>query len=109
MAGFVTELVLTAGFLFVIMGATDTRAPSGFAPLAIGLALTLIHLISIPTPNPWVTPARSPGPALLVGGWAWAQFWFFWLPPIRGGIRGGAAYRWLAPARRGAAADVPAA
>jgi aquaporin Z len=108
-AGFVAELILTAGFLFVIMGATDTRAPSGFAPLAIGLALTLIHLISIPVTNTSVNPARSTGPALLVGGWALAQLWLFWLAPILGGILGGAAYRWLATAQPVAAADVPAA
>jgi len=108
-AGFVTELVLTAGFLFVIMGATDTRAPSGFAPLAIGLALTLIHLISIPITNTSVNPARSTGPALLVGGWALAQLWLFWLAPILGGILGGAAYRWLATTERIPAADVTAA
>ena len=108
-AGFVTELVLTAGFLFVIMGATDTRAPSGFAPLAIGLALTLIHLISIPITNTSVNPARSTGPALLVGGWALAQLWLFWLAPILGGILGGAAYRWLATTERAPAADVTAA
>jgi aquaporin Z len=108
-AGFVTELVLTAGFLFVIMGATDTRAPSGFAPLAIGLALTLIHLISIPITNTSVNPARSTGPALLVGGWALAQLWLFWLAPILGGILGGAAYRWLATTQPIVTADVPAA
>src|SRR5947207_13736082 len=109
MAGFVTELVLTAGFLFVIMGATDTRAPSGFAPLAIGLALTLIHLISIPVTNTSVNPALSSGPALLVGGWASAQLWLFWLPPILGGILGGMSYRWLATTQPVAVADVPAA
>jgi aquaporin Z len=97
-AGVVIELVLTAGFLFVIMGATDTRAPSGFAPIAIGLTLTLIHLISIPVTNTSVNPARSTGPALLVGGWALAQLWLFWLAPILGGIFGGVAYRWLAAA-----------
>ena len=85
----VSELVLTAGFLFVIMGVTDTRAPSGFAPLAIGLTLTLIHLISIPVTNTSVNPARSTGPALLVGGWALAQLWLFWLAPIVGGAIGG--------------------
>ena len=108
-AGFVTELVLTAGFLFVIMGVTDTRAPSGFAPLAIGLTLTLIHLISIPVTNTSVNPARATGPALLVGGWALAQLWLFWLAPILGGIVGGVAYRWLATRERVAAADVTAA
>src|SRR5439155_154043 len=81
--------VLTAGFLFVIMGATDSRAPAGFAPIAIGLALTLIHLISIPVTNTSVNPARSTGPAVFVGGWALAQLWLFWLAPILGGIAGG--------------------
>jgi len=90
--------VMTAIFLFVIMGATDKRAPIGFAPLAIGLTLTLIHLISIPVTNTSVNPARSTGPALLVGGWALAQLWLFWLAPILGGIIGGVAYRWLAAA-----------
>jgi aquaporin Z len=108
-SGLVVELVLTAGFLFVIMGVTDTRAPSGFAPLAIGLTLTLIHLISIPVTNTSVNPARSTGPALLVGGWALAQLWLFWLAPILGGILGGAAYRWLATRAPVAAADVTAA
>ncbi len=98
-ACFVSEAVLTAGFLFVIMGATDIRAPAGFAPIAIGLALTLIHLISIPVTNTSVNPARSTGPALFVGGWALAQLWLFWVAPILGGVVGGAAYRWLmAPA-----------
>src|SRR5438067_12144444 len=94
-AGLIAELVLTAGFLFVIMGATDSRAPAGFAPIAIGLALTLIHLISIPITNTSVNPARSTGPAILVGGWALAQLWLFWLAPILGAIAGAAAYRWL--------------
>jgi aquaporin Z len=105
----VIELVLTAGFLFVIMGVTDSRAPSGFAPLAIGLTLTLIHLISIPVTNTSVNPARSTGPALLVGGWALAQLWLFWLAPILGGIIGGVAYRWLAAAEPVAVAEVTAA
>ena len=108
-SGLVIELVLTAGFLFVIMGVTDTRAPSGFAPLAIGLTLTLIHLISIPVTNTSVNPARSTGPALLVGGWALAQLWLFWLAPILGGILGGVSYRWLATRAPVAAADVTAA
>jgi aquaporin Z len=94
-AGFMTELVLTAGFLFVIMGATDARAPAGLAPLAIGLALTLIHLISIPVTNTSVNPARSTGPALLVGGWALAQLWLFWLAPIAGAVIAGSVTRWL--------------
>src|SRR5437868_1999614 len=96
LSGLVCELVLTAAFLFVIMGATDSRAPAGFAPIAIGLALTLIHLISIPVTNTSVNPARSTGPAILVGGWALAQLWLFWLAPILGAIVGAAAYRWLA-------------
>jgi aquaporin Z len=105
----IIELVLTAGFLFVIMGVTDSRAPSGFAPLAIGLTLTLIHLISIPITNTSVNPARSTGPALLVGGWALAQLWLFWLAPILGGIVGGVAYRWLAAPAPITVAEVPAA
>ena len=95
MAGLVCEVVMTAGFLFVIMGATDNRAPAGFAPIAIGLALTLIHLVSIPVTNTSVNPARSTGPALFVGGWALAQLWLFWVAPIVGGIVGGVAYRGL--------------
>jgi aquaporin Z len=95
LSGFVCEVVMTAAFLFVIMGATDSRAPAGFAPIAIGLALTLIHLISIPVTNTSVNPARSTGPAVLVGGWALAQLWLFWLGPILGGVLGGIAYRWL--------------
>jgi aquaporin Z len=106
-ACFVCELVLTAGFIFVIMGATDQRAPAGFAPIAIGLALTLIHLISIPVTNTSVNPARSLGPAVFVGGWALAQLWLFWLAPILGGIIGGLAYRWLL--EPSAAAEMPAA
>ncbi len=108
-AGFVIELVLTAGFLFVIMGATDSRAASGFAPIAIGLTLTLIHLISIPVTNTSVNPARSTGPALLVGGWALAQLWLFWLAPILGGIVGGVAYRWLSAAEPVPAPEITAA
>ncbi len=94
-AALVCEVVLTAGFLFVIMGATDSRVPVGFAPIAIGLALTLIHLISIPVTNTSVNPARSTGPALFVGGWALAQLWLFWVAPILGGVIGGVAYRGL--------------
>jgi len=108
LAGLVTEVVMTAGFLFVIMGVTDSRAPSGFAPLAIGLTLTLIHLISIPITNTSVNPARSTGPALLVGGWALGQLWLFWLAPILGGIIGGVAYRWLAAAEPVTAGEVTA-
>ena len=94
-AGFVTEVVMTAMFLFVILGATDKRAPQGFAPIAIGLCLTLIHLISIPVTNTSVNPARSTGPALIVGGWALAQLWLFWVAPLLGATLGGFVYRWL--------------
>ena len=89
---FVAEVVLTFFFLMIIMGATDRRAPSGFAPIAIGLGLTLIHLIGIPVTNLSVNPARSTGPAIFVGGWALAQLWLFWLAPIIGGTVGGALY-----------------
>jgi aquaporin Z len=92
MAGFVTEVVLTGFFLFIIMGATDGRAPAGFAPIAIGLALTLIHLISIPVTNTSVNPARSTGPALLEGGIALQQLWLFWVAPLIGGALGALAY-----------------
>jgi aquaporin Z len=95
LAGFVTEVVMTMMFLFIIMGATHGRAPAGFAPLAIGLALTLIHLVSIPVTNTSVNPARSTGPALFVGGWALAQLWLFWVAPLIGGALGGVLYRWL--------------
>jgi aquaporin Z len=94
-AGFLMEVVLTAGFLLIILGSTDDRAPSGFAPIAIGLALTLIHLISIPVTNTSVNPARSTGPALLVGGLALQQLWLFWVAPLIGGLLGGASYRML--------------
>ena len=92
-ASLVSEIVMTFMFLIVIMGVTDTRAPAGFAPLAIGLALTLIHLISIPVTNTSVNPARSTGPALFVGGWALQQLWLFWVAPLLGGALGGFAYR----------------
>jgi aquaporin Z len=95
LAGLTAELVLTFMFLVVIMGATDSRAPAALAPLAIGLALTLIHLISIPVTNTSVNPARSTGPAVFVGGWAMAQLWLFWVAPIVGGAVGGFAYRAL--------------
>jgi aquaporin Z len=88
-ACFVAEVVLTAFFLLVILGSTDERAPKGFAPIAIGLCLTLIHLISIPVTNTSVNPARSTGPALFVGGWALSQLWLFWIAPIVGAIIGG--------------------
>jgi aquaporin Z len=89
----VAEVVMTAMFLVVILGATDSRAPAGFAPLAIGLALTLIHLISIPITNTSVNPARSTGVAVYVGGWAVAQLWLFWVAPIIGGALGALIYR----------------
>jgi len=95
MAGFVCEVTMTAMFLFVIMGATHGRAPAGFAPLAIGLALVMIHLVSIPVTNTSVNPARSTGPALFVGGWALQQLWLFWVAPLIGGVIGGVVYRWL--------------
>ena len=94
-AALTAEVVLTMMFLFVIMGATHGKAPVGFAPLAIGLLLTLIHLISIPVTNTSVNPARSTGPALFVGGWALAQLWLFWVAPLVGGAIGGVLYRWL--------------
>lgn len=94
-AGFVTEVVLTMFFLLIIMGSTHGRAPKGFAPIAIGLGLTLIHLISIPITNTSVNPARSTGPALVEGGIALQQLWLFWLAPIIGGALGGIAYRTL--------------
>jgi aquaporin Z len=89
---FVAEIVLTFFFLMIIMGATDRRAPAGFAPIAIGLGLTLIHLVGIPVTNLSVNPARSTGPAIFVGGWAIAQLWLFWVAPIIGGIVGGVLY-----------------
>ncbi len=89
----VCEIVMTFMFLFVIMGATDKRAPKGFAPIAIGLCLTLIHLISIPVTNTSVNPARSTGVALFAGGWAIQQLWLFWAAPIIGGVLGGIVYR----------------
>jgi aquaporin Z len=89
MACFLIEVVLTAFFLLIILGSTDERAPKGFAPIAIGLGLTLIHLISIPVTNTSVNPARSTGPAIFVGGWALSQLWLFWLAPIAGAILGG--------------------
>ena len=91
----VCEIVMTAFFLLIIMGATHKRAPVGFAGIAIGLALTLIHLISIPVTNTSVNPARSTGPAIFQGGWALAQLWFFWVMPIIGGIVGGLIYRFF--------------
>ncbi len=98
-AALVTEVVMTMFFLLVILGATDKRAPAGFAPIAIGLALTLIHLISIPVTNTSVNPARSTGPALIVGDWALGQLWLFWVAPIAGALIAGALYRWLGSER----------
>jgi aquaporin Z len=91
------EVAMTFAFIFVIMGATHGDAPRGFAPLAIGLCLTLIHLISIPVTNTSVNPARSTGPAIFAGGWALQQLWAFWVAPLVGGALGGLAYRWLSP------------
>jgi aquaporin Z len=95
LAALVCELVMTYMFLLVILGATDRRAPAGFAGIPIGFALTLIHLISIPVTNTSVNPARSTGPALFVGGWALQQLWLFWVAPIVGAALAGATYRWL--------------
>jgi len=94
-SAFVAEVLMTMMFLFIIMGATHGKAPAGFAPLAIGLGLTLIHLVSIPITNTSVNPARSTGPALFVGGWAIAQLWLFWVAPLIGGALGGILYRWI--------------
>lgn len=94
---FVVEVALTFFFLIIILGATHGRAPKGFAPIAIGFGLTLIHLISIPVTNTSVNPARSTGPALFVGGWALAQLWMFWVAPILGALLAGFVYSWLAP------------
>lgn len=94
-AALVAEVVMTFFFLLVILGATDKRAPAGFAPIAIGLCLTLIHLITIPVTNTSVNPARSTGVALFQGGWALSQLWLFWLAPIVGALLAGAVYRWL--------------
>lgn len=92
-AALITEIVMTMIFIFVIMGATDSRAPKGFAPIAIGLCLTLIHLISIPVTNTSVNPARSTGVALYAGGWALSQLWLFWVAPLIGGALGALIYR----------------
>jgi aquaporin Z len=94
-AGFISEVVMTMMFLFIIMGVTSGKAPAGFAPLAIGLALVMIHLVSIPVTNTSVNPARSTGPALFVGGWALSQLWLFWVAPLIGGVLGGVLYRGL--------------
>ncbi len=94
-AALVTEIVMTFMFLMIILGATDKRAPQGFAPIAIGLGLTLIHLISIPVTNTSVNPARSTGVAIFQGGWALSQLWLFWLAPIVGAVLAGLVYRWF--------------
>jgi aquaporin Z len=104
MAALVAEVVLTFMFLVIILGATDSRAPAGFAPIAIGLGLTLIHLIGIPVTNLSVNPARSTGPALFVGGWALQQLWLFWVAPLLGAVLAGIAY----PAIAGSPDDAPA-
>ena len=95
LAALVSEVVMTMMFLLIILGATDKRAPQGFAPIAIGLGLTLIHLISIPVTNTSVNPARSTGVAVFVGGWAIEQLWLFWVAPIAGGLLGAAIYRFI--------------
>jgi aquaporin Z len=94
-AAFLTEVVMTAFFLIIILGATDAQAPAGFAPIAIGLGLTLIHLVSIPVTNTSVNPARSTGQAIFTGGWALSQLWLFWVAPILGGVLGGFIHRAL--------------
>jgi aquaporin Z len=101
LSALLTEVVMTMLFLFVIMGSTHGKAPAGFAPLAIGLCLTLIHLVSIPVTNTSVNPARSTGPALIVGGAALTQLWLFWVAPLVGGVLGGVIYRWLSDEPRG--------
>jgi aquaporin Z len=99
LAALICEVVMTAMFLLIIFGATDKRAPQGFAPIAIGLGLTLIHLISIPVTNTSVNPARSTGVAIYVGGWALAQLWLFWVAPVVGGLLGAGAYRLIGSAK----------
>ena len=99
LAALITEVVMTMMFLLVILGATDKRAPQGLAPIAIGLCLTLIHLISIPVTNTSVNPARSTGVAVFVGGWAVSQLWLFWIAPIIGGMLGAAIYRFIGSER----------
>jgi aquaporin Z len=108
LSAIIAEGVLTFMFLMIILGATDKRAPAGFAPIAIGLGLTLIHLIGIPVTNLSVNPARSTGPAIIVGGWALEQLWLFWVVPIAGAAVAGLAYSWLAAEERPAAKAVPA-
>ena len=108
-AALICEVVMTFFFLIVILGATDERAPKGFAPIAIGLALTLIHLVSIPVTNTSVNPARSIGPAIFVGGWAVSQLWLFLVAPIAGAFLAGAAHRLLLAEREVVEVDAPLA
>ena len=105
-AALVTEFIMTFGFLFVILGSTHGNAPKGFAPIAIGLCLTLIHLISIPVTNTSVNPARSLGPAVFVGGWALGQLWLFWVAPIVGAVAAGFVYRYVGGVDNPAPIDV---
>lgn len=98
-SGFLAEVVMTLMFLLIILGVTDRRAPAGFAPIAIGLGLTLIHLVTIPVTGTSVNPARSTGPALMVGDWALGQLWLFWVAPIMGALIAGYLYRWLGDER----------
>src|SRR5690606_9228084 len=98
LSALISEVVMTMMFLLVILGATDKRAPQGFAPLAIGMTLTLIHLISIPVTNTSVNPARSTGVGVFVGGWAVAQLWLFWVAPIVGALLGATIYRFIGKA-----------
>ena len=102
----VTEVAMTFGFLFVILGSTHGSAPKGFAPIAIGLCLTLIHLISIPVTNTSVNPARSLGPAIFVGGWAIEQVWLFWIAPLVGAVLAGVVYKFVGGASNPAPVDV---
>jgi aquaporin Z len=101
-AGLLSEIIMTGMFILIILGATDERAPKGLAPVAIGLGLTLIHLISIPVTNTSVNPARSTGPAIIAGGWALGQLWMFWVAPLIGAILGGLVYNWLGSQGRSA-------
>jgi aquaporin Z len=99
-AGLLSEIIMTGMFVLIILGATDERSPTGLAPVAIGLGLTLIHLISIPVTNTSVNPARSTGPALIAGGWALGQLWMFWVAPLIGAVLGGLVYNWLGSQER---------
>jgi len=108
-SGLFAEIIFTMMFLFIIMGATHGKAPVGFAPLAIGLGLTLVNLVCIPITNCSVNPARSTGPALIVGGWALAQLWLFWVAPLIGGALGGILYRWLSEQPLAEVTGVPSA